>query len=111
MDKYLSKNDIERLSNYVRPETLEPCFKQLGKKDALPHFNRPTHLEVREIARLIGCEGSQLGLLVGEGGRKARRWQSETGETPTYSQWTMLCVRAAMVLSEKKSENVVSNDC
>ncbi len=99
MDKFLTKQDKINLSKQVRAETLEPCYKQLGKKGAQPLYNRPTFTEVRTIARLINMEGSQLGLLVGADGRKARRWQSDTGESPTYSQWTMLCVYAAKIIN------------
>lgn len=102
MDKYLTATDKENLANYVRIETLEPCFKQIGKKDALPLYHRPTHTEVRELAKLIGIEGSALGLLVGADGRKARRWQSPIEEYPTYSQWALICLAAAKTL-EKQS--------
>lgn len=100
------KADKENLSNYVRMETLEPCFKQLGRKNAQPLYNRPTFSEVRTIAQLIGREGSALGLLVGVDGRKARRWQSDTGDFPNYSQWTMLCVYAAKVINKNSNESI-----
>ena len=102
MDAFLSTKDKDNLSNYVRPETLEPCFKQLGKKDAQPHFNRPTFNEIRTLAQLIGLEGSSLGLLVGVDGRKARRWQGNTNDGPSYSQWTMICVQAAKCIGKSR---------
>lgn len=95
MKKFLSDSDIDKLCEHVRPETLEPCYKQVGKKDAQPMYNRPTHNEVRALAKIIGCEGSQLGLLIGVDGRRARRWQSPSGEFPTYTQWLAICLLAA----------------
>ncbi len=103
MNNFLSDHDKELLSFYVRPETLEPCFKQIGKKDARPHYNRPTYVEVRSLAKLIGLEGSALGLLVGKDARLVRRWQSVNGIAPDYSDWTLLCIYAAKTLSISKT--------
>ena len=100
MDDFLSAADKENLSKHVRPETLEPCFKRPGKKNAMPHYNRPTHVEVRKLAQIVGLEGSALGLSVGVDGRQARRWQSPSTETPLYSEWTLLCLLAAKKLAQ-----------
>ncbi len=108
MDKFLTQSDKDILSKYVRAETLEPCYKQLGKKDAQPIYNRPTPSEIRTLAQVIDYEGSALGLLVGVDGRKARRWQSPTGELPRFSEWVLICVLAVSKL--KNSEQVTSGN-
>ncbi len=98
MNDFLTDNEKEMLSMHVRRETLEPCYKQLGKKDARPLYNRPDHSEVRTLAKIIGHEGSALGLKVGVDSRWARRWQSPTGSHPTYSEWVLICMLAVKEL-------------
>ena len=105
MSNFLTDEQITLLSLIVRPEALEDCYKQPGVKDKVPHYNRPTTQEVRAIAKIIGVEGSKLGLLVGANGRVARRWQGDHPEMPSYSQWQLMCIKAATVLTECKENS------
>ncbi len=108
MNDFLTDSDIDLLSEHVRRETLEPCYKQLGKKDARPLYNRPNHNEVRTLAQIIGYEGSALGLKVGVDSRSARRWQSSTGSYPTYSEWVLICLLAVRKL--KNNTDITTNN-
>ncbi len=109
MNPFLNITDIANLSDYVRAETLDPCYKQLGKKDAMPRYIRPTVSEVRTLVQLIGLKGSKLGLAVGVDSRTARRWQGDTGQSPKYSEWMLICIIAAKKLAAEKTNNQQQN--
>ena len=103
---FLTEKDKRNLVNYVRAETLKPCYKQRGIKDAQPRYNRPTYLEVRGLAQLTELSGAELGLKIGVDGRTIRSWQSAAGKSPTYSEWILICKLASNSL-EKSSSNVL----
>ena len=105
MNEFLTEQEKELLSDYVRPETLEPCYKQLGGgKDKLPHFERPNIAEINKITDLIGGSPSEIGLRIGLDRRKISRWQGKGDELPYYSQWVLLCILAANKLKTDRDE-------
>ena len=101
MNNFLTNKEKELLLDYVRPEVLEPCYKRLGKKDALPFFNRPTEIEIETLVKLTGLENNPLGVLIGVDRRKVSRWQTPADDWPTYSQWVLICLLAAKALADK----------
>ncbi len=101
MNNFLTNEEKELLSDYVRPEVLEPCYKQLGKKNAIPFFVRPTATEIETLAGVTGLDNNPLGLLIGVDRRKISRWQTPANDWPDYSQWVLICLLAVKALADK----------